>query len=371
LKVANEENVVMWKDIVTEMAELIQQNYKGGRVKTFRGDWKRRIKSVVKSMGYKLVESGSDFFVTLNSTKFKKSSGSKSTDSNYTLAVVEKERVLYMYNNIPHDQKWTLSTGKVVDDEMKKLVEKSIYEHPIHSMIFDPDDIIWKNYFTPAELNEIKSFHLRPLPSIPVNIKQYLDTYNKDWNSAKDLYMFANGQVHDPISEFNHKWIRESIIRVSELFLYEDVLDLNSYSEVELLHEVWLFVYRIFKEKGIKARLGEKCSVAVALARNVDRSLEVVERRHRKITGSRVDILFNIVDDELGSCEVGKDRIMVADDKYLNDGLVKLPKTLRDILSALVQKNPAQVSNLASVGFLMMGKQKILQYIGAFNNATF
>ncbi|KAG1474291.1 hypothetical protein G6F56_000443 [Rhizopus delemar] len=35
LKVANEENVVMWKNIVREMAELIQQNYKGGRVKLF------------------------------------------------------------------------------------------------------------------------------------------------------------------------------------------------------------------------------------------------------------------------------------------------------------------------------------------------
>lgn len=53
LKVVNEQNVVMLKDIITEMAELIQQSYEGGRIKVFRGDWKR-IKSVVKSMGYKL-----------------------------------------------------------------------------------------------------------------------------------------------------------------------------------------------------------------------------------------------------------------------------------------------------------------------------
>lgn len=64
-------------------------------------------------MGYKLVESGSDFFATLDTRKFTKSSGSKSTYLNYALAVLEKERVLYMYNNISQGQKWTLSTVKV------------------------------------------------------------------------------------------------------------------------------------------------------------------------------------------------------------------------------------------------------------------
>lgn len=74
LKVANKRNVMMWKDIITEMTELILQNYEGGRIKVFQDDWKRRIKSVVKSMGYKLAESGSDFFVALDTVIFTKAS---------------------------------------------------------------------------------------------------------------------------------------------------------------------------------------------------------------------------------------------------------------------------------------------------------
>lgn len=34
-------------------------------------------------------------------------------------------------------------------------------------------------------------------------------------------------QKHDPITQFNFKWICESIMRASELFFYEDTLRLN------------------------------------------------------------------------------------------------------------------------------------------------
>lgn len=351
-KVANNEKVAAWKDIIIELEVLIQHTYQGKNVNTFRGDWKRRIKSVAKSLNYKLADTNNDFFVSLDYIKSTKS-GCGSTSSNYKLKSSEKNRVLQIYQDIPQDQKWVLSTGKIVNDEMKKLVEKSVYEHPVHSLIFDPDDTIWTDYFTITELDEIKSFRLKPLPT---DLNEYLNIYNKTWSSAKELYMFANAQVHDPITEFDFKWIRESVIRMSELFLYDDELNLNNYSEADILHDVWPFVYRIFKEKGVKAMLGERFSVAVALARNANRSLEAMERRPRKIPGSRVDVLFKIVNDELGTCEVGKDKVIAVDDKYLDDGLVKLPKTLRDMLSVLVQKNPAQANNISSVGFLMMGK---------------
>ncbi|KAI9249861.1 hypothetical protein EDC94DRAFT_548741 [Helicostylum pulchrum] len=53
---------------------------------------------------------------------------------------------------------------------------------------------------------------------------------------------------------------------------------------------------------------------------------------------ANLDIIFKNGTDELGSCEVGKDCAAVVDEKYMDDGLVKLPKTLRDMLSALVEK---------------------------------
>ncbi|CAO3698963.1 unnamed protein product [Rhizopus stolonifer] len=101
--------------------------------------------------------------------------------------------------------------------------------------------------------------------------------------------------------------------------------------------------------------LGERCSVAVAMSRNKDRSLEISERRPRKSMGAKLDILFKFGLHELGSCEAGKSNVVPVDDKYLDDGLMKLPKTLRDILAMLVAVNPEKVNSLVTVGFLMIG----------------
>lgn len=73
-----------------------------------------------------------------------------------------------------------------------KLAGKFCYEHPVQSMLFDMDDPIWKSYFTIAELNEIKSFRLKGLPNIPEEVEEYLNGYNKDWKSGKELYEYAD-----------------------------------------------------------------------------------------------------------------------------------------------------------------------------------
>lgn len=147
---------------------------------------------------------------------------------------------------------------------------------------------------------------------------------------------------------------------MSELFLDNNELELNDFSEADLLHDVWPFLYRAFKNKEVKASLGERASGAVALARNEHRGLEAREKRSRKAIGAKLDIVFKIGYNEHGSCEVGKDDVTVADDKYLDDGLIKLPKTLRDMMVLLVQKNPRKINSLLTVGFLVMGKLNIL-----------
>lgn len=146
------------------------------------------------------------------------------------------------------------------------------------------------------------------------------------------------------------------MIGVSELFFYQQDFVLNDYSESDLLHQLWRFIYRQFGDCSSRAMLSERCSVAGAIARNNDRSLEGQEKRQRKIMGAKLDILFKSGTDELGSCEVGNDCFVIVDDKYMDDGLVKLPKTLRDMLSALVETNPTKVNQFTTIGFLMMGK---------------
>jgi predicted transcriptional regulator len=102
---------------------------------------------------------------------------------------------------------------------------------------------------------------------------------------------------------------------------------------------VWPFVYKLFKDREIVADLGETRSVASSMAKNSKRRLESVTPRGRKVIGSKTDIVFAADKVELGACEVGKGDVSIVDDKYLNDGLRKLPKTLRDMLVAQTSIN--------------------------------
>lgn len=87
----------------------------------------------------------------------------------------------------------------------------------------------------------------------------------------------ANINVHDK---------RFRIISVS--------LNLNSCGEHDLLHGIWRFIYWIFTNNHIQARLGKKTSVAVTLCKNQSKSLEGIEKRPEKNMGSRGDVLFTL-----------------------------------------------------------------------------
>lgn len=95
--------------------------------------------------------------------------------------------------------------------------------------------------------------------------------------------------------------------------------------------------------------------MTVALGRNEDRSLEAVDKRPRKATGSKADILFKICKKELGLCEIGLNDVTIADNKYLDDGSMKLSKTLRDMFSVLCETNPTKINDL--------GKKSLISFI--------
>lgn len=105
--------------------------------------------------------------------------------------------------------------------------------------------------------------------------------------------------------------------------------------EADLPYNVWPFAYRAFEDREIQACLGEHCSVAVALGKNKDRSLE-----------AKVDVLFKASNKEIGSAEIRKHNVIRIDDKYLYDGLVIASKILGNMLSVLVEKDLSQANNV-------------------------
>jgi hypothetical protein len=117
-----------------------------------------------------------------SSRRSSRSSGGSSKSSsigsqlNEVVSPSEKEEVLNMYRNLDGAKLWKLSTGKVVEREMKKLVEKSVYEHPAHSFILDPQDENWCEYFSEDELAEIRSHKLKEVPALPSELVKFLDS---------------------------------------------------------------------------------------------------------------------------------------------------------------------------------------------------
>lgn len=176
--------------------------------------------------------------------------------------------------------------------------------------------------------------------------------------SAGDLYKHAvlSANSFNFGEDLLKRWVQQSIVNASQLFEFSNELNTEGYSEGDLLNLVWQFVYHAFRTGSIQAKLGERTSTSSALGSNEGRSLESSARRGRKTMGAKVHILFKAGRYELGCCEVGKDSVLPIDDKYLDDGVSKLPKILRDMLCQLVDANPSKINELYTIGFLMMGK---------------
>lgn len=198
--------------------------------------------------------------------------------------------------------------------------------------------------------------NIKQLPDLSQEMEEILQKFEFESKTALELYEFADNIKAHPVNEFNKKWTKESIKSAYELFFECEELVLGDYSESDLLHSVWGFLYKLFQQKSIKAKLGERVSKAVSSARNAGRTMEAIERRPRKAMGAKLDILFKAGIHELGSCEVGKHDVEETSNKYINDGFLKLPKTLRDMLAAQVRSSSSKINELVTVGYLMMGK---------------
>ncbi|CAO3696860.1 unnamed protein product [Rhizopus stolonifer] len=171
---------------------------------------------------------------------------------------------------------WVISTKKVVEDVFKDVISTSTFERLAHSFILDLTDPLWRNHFTEEETEEMKSDNPKPFKPIPELLQKYMDSYD-DLKTVEDVRKYAFAHYLN-INQFDKRWVQQCAISAADLFVYEDTLDFTDYSETELLYKVWSFVYTLFGDKYISARLGEKSSISVFLAKNDDRYIESEER---------------------------------------------------------------------------------------------
>lgn len=60
---------------------------------------------------------------------------------------------------------------------MKSLIQETVYEHPVHSLILDLSDPIWVNYFDENELEEIRTMNMKKILALPLDLSAYISTY--------------------------------------------------------------------------------------------------------------------------------------------------------------------------------------------------
>jgi hypothetical protein len=221
----------------------------------------------------------------------------------------------------------------------------------------DDDEKVLYRHFIKEKRKEFKIFDSKKVLAINSNIAEYLNTFdNRNFKKANDYYEEPRKKKFKIDESKSQRWIQHSFIDAADLFEQNENIDLVDYSEADLFHHVWLFVYNCFKSSQVKAKLGERGSRSSALGRNSERVLESTKRRERKASGAKVNVLFKSGVRKVGCAEVGKDDVLVVDDKYIDDDLIKLPKALRHMLRELVNINPQKINELYTVGFLMMGK---------------
>ncbi|KAG1472238.1 hypothetical protein G6F56_001656 [Rhizopus delemar] len=391
----NEDNEVDWDLFLSVEKETIINSYCGTHLNVFKGTWKRRFKEVASRLNFRIKKDSGDtnnwrtLIYNELKAKIKKSSKSASTTTSTTVSTTtsttastttsttasttvstkstksvrnnsisadDKKIATAYLENLSVDEKWRLKSGRFVEDIVMQAINDSTFEHPCLSYIVDLADPIWPNYFSPEETDEVRTYNFVELPDLQDEIQNCINLYdNNTLETAADYYEFASDQKLKFNDSFEKRWIKESIMNAAGLFEEGELLNTNDFSESDLLHTLWTFVYRAFKKSGIKAKLGERTSVSSALGKNEGRSLEFRERRERKVTGAKVDILFKKITDEVGCTEVGKHDVLVIDNKYLDDGMVKLPRTIRDMLCVLVETSPHKINQLYTIGFLMMG----------------
>ncbi|OBZ80759.1 hypothetical protein A0J61_11192 [Choanephora cucurbitarum] len=73
------------------------------------------------------------------------------------LTPFQKGIVVDMFAKLNRTKMRRLSTGTVVEQQMKMFAFECNFEHPVHSMVFDVSDKSWLKYFTPEEIKDIKN----------------------------------------------------------------------------------------------------------------------------------------------------------------------------------------------------------------------
>ncbi|OBZ80984.1 hypothetical protein A0J61_10968, partial [Choanephora cucurbitarum] len=188
------------------------------------------------------------------------------------LTPLQKGIVVDMFAKLDRTKMWRLSTGTVVEQQMKMFALECNFEHPVHSMVFDVSDKSWLKYFTPEEIKEIKNYQKKVLVYLPSTIEDYV----KKLRECQDVTVLKSMLTKES-SDSSCEWIRSSLLQYIHLFQC-NYLPLSAQTEGDILRRIWFFVDTAFDYSKIDCRGGEKSSKSSSAGRNAQRIIAGEEK---------------------------------------------------------------------------------------------
>lgn len=176
------------------------------------------------------------------------------------------------FSMLKSEEKWYLSNGKCVDDELFIFGLQCESDHPSRSLIIDPYDSNYTTYnvFSQNELQEIINYQKKSLPTAPDSLKLFLNKYNK--NSTAQLRA-ALGNNHTFQSDYNKEesfdkdWI--NLVVFSLVREYENGNMDRYHNEQWHQSHIWSMIEFCFDElEDIEAVCGESASLGSKKRKN-------------------------------------------------------------------------------------------------------
>ncbi|KAI8147116.1 hypothetical protein BJV82DRAFT_509094 [Fennellomyces sp. T-0311] len=267
------------------------------------------------------------------------------------LSAKDMQDIEQMFRSLDSSKFWKLSNGTIVEKQVEKMAMESKVEHPCHSMILDPRDPAWLQYFTKEELAEIKGYNPPTFINLPKKLSDYLDHY-KAMNDLDAIWEESTKHNFHPTHEPELHWMNTSVARALDLLFYHHVE--KNLTESDLMKHVWVIIDHCFNTGDIGTVSGETASKASSHRVNAERSLGSVSSASRRQVGMKTGLLFMTRILELGVAEAGRCSD-VNTTKTLYERGMKLPKMLKDMFVMLLSESPEHIREIRTFGFAIAG----------------
>ncbi|KAG2190961.1 hypothetical protein INT46_006819 [Mucor plumbeus] len=298
----------------------------------------------------------------------KNKEGPSSTDESNKVEDEENNAAMKsMFTGLDAQKKWYLSTGKCVDNELYIFGLQCQNDHPSRSLILDPYD---KNYmlynvFTRNELKEIIDYKKKTTPSPSDELITFLNRFNLDSTENIRAALGKNNQFKanfDSQKDADEDWIVHTIYSLLREFEYGNME--RSHREAWYQSHIWSMIESCFdKLKGVEAAIGESASLGSKRRMNKNRHISAITSAPRLKCGYKCDLVFRQYDNghsislEFGGSEAKPTIEEDFGSKFLQEGFLKLPYILKDMLDVLLEKveYDDRSSLLRTVGFIHSG----------------